>query len=252
MLNSRAVLLLSGALIGLTRPRLAVDAKIDFEPLLADITADNLAGRAGKLSVGILAAVQPHLATDSTLDIEDIVQTISTVAAMDIAGDVAADAAAPPPPGGKAPAAADADPDDDDGAMDAEAKAAKAKAAKEKAEADKPAGMDNATVATMISDAVANERTRAAAIDQAREDVRPFIGAVTGAVDSAAAVYKLALDAAKIDLTGRAEGSYRDMVAMLPKPGTTPGAATVQHALDSASVGGFRERFPNASNLQRA
>jgi hypothetical protein len=55
------------------------------------------------------------------------------------------------------------------------------------------------------------------AIRQAEKEVAPFVGEV-GAMDSAEAVYKLALDEAKIDLSGVPTAAYRAMAGMLRKP----------------------------------
>lgn len=265
MLKSRKALLLSGALIGFCRPKLAQDAKLDFEPLLKDLTAANLGERKGHLSVAIAAAVTPLLAADTALDIEEIVDILDAVDAsgetndIDIIGD-----AAPSAPGIKPPAkdkakeflagklsaedmatydamcdpdAMDTSPDDKD---------------------DK--AMDIRTVNKMITVAVDKARTEtqaatlaeAAAIRQAERDVEPHIGAIAVAQDSADAVYKLALDAAKIDLTGVEPSAYRHMVALLPKPGETSTPAPARLAADrAAGATDFREMFPEAGKMAR-
>jgi hypothetical protein len=245
-MKSRMGLFLSGALVGLVTPKLAADATVNLEPLLDDITADNLPGRAGKLAVSIAAAVEPHLATDQSLDMDDIVSVIASAQANPMAAD-----AEPAPPA--SPPAADADPDEDGGAADADPDDDDEEA-KKKAEDDAAAAgaadcddtaMDSATVATMIADAVGRERRRAAAIATAREEVAPYIGAVTGAADSAADIYKLALDGAGINTTDVPKTSFRHMVAMLPKPGDTSATAAAM-ATDAAAGSSFRKRFPQA------
>ena len=64
-------------------------------------------------------------------------------------------------------------------------------------------------------------------------------------MDSAAAVYKLALDAAGVDLTGVPEAAYGAMVRMLPKPGTAP-EVKPRVAMDSSGAADFNKRFPSA------
>lgn len=255
-MKSRMGLFLSGALVGLVTPKLAADATVDLTPLLDNITADNLPARAGKLAVAITAQVTPHLATDQSLDVEDVVAIIASVQANPLASDVeprvpAATDADPP--------ATDADPDDDD-----EEKASKA-AAKKKAEDDAAAAgaadfdgddtaMDEASVralaAPMIADAVGRERARNEAINQARIDVAPHIGQVTGAADSAADIYKLALVGAGVVTDGVPKSAYRHMVAMLPKPGDI-GATTALMASDAVTTSSFRKRFPTAGTVSK-
>jgi len=53
------------------------------------------------------------------------------------------------------------------------------------------------------------------ALRAAEEEVRPIIGTLSSPPDTPEAIYKLALDAAKVDLTGVPPQSYKHMVAML-------------------------------------
>lgn len=238
MLKSRKALLLSGALVGLCRPKIAQDAKLDFEPLLSDITADNIAARSGKLAVSVAALVTPLLAADQTLNIEDVVSCITFAAdAKSGKDEMPADPAEDEDPeetpaedeDPDAPPAEDCDPVEDE---DPDDKA-----------------MDTAQGRQMIAAAIASERKRAAAIRQAERDVAPHIGELAVAQDSAAKVYKLALDAAGVDTTGAHPSAYRHMVAMLPKPG----AQSPRIAADRASsTTNFRERFPTAGTMARA
>lgn len=239
-MKSRMGLFLSGALVGLVTPKLAADAKVNLEPLLDDITSDNLPARAGKLAVSIAAAVEPHLATDQSLEIDDIVSVIASAQSNPMATDEE--------PAGPKPGAADADPDkaedeDADKAEDEDPDKA-ADADPDKAE-DCPA-MDAAAVQGIVDIAVARERRRAAAIATARDEVAPHIGAVTGAADSAADIYKLALDGAGVSTKDVPPSAFRHMVSMLPKPGEGVGAATAAMANDAVAQSGFGKRFPTA------
>lgn len=271
MLKSRKALLLSGALIGLCRPKLAQDAKLDFEPLLKDLTAANLGERKGKLSVAIAAAVTPLLAADTALDIEEIVDVLDAVDAsgetndVDIIGDREPSAPSIKPPAkdkakeflaGKLSAedmatfdglTGDCDPDAMDTPPNPDDK-------------DKPKAMDIAAVNKMITLAVDKARTEtqtatlaeAAAIRQAERDVEPHIGTLAVAQDSASAVYKLALDAAGIELDGVEPSAYRHLVALLPKPSDATTPAPARLAADRAtSTTDFRKMFPTAGTMAR-
>lgn len=84
---------------------------------------------------------------------------------------------------------------------------------------------------------------RMRAIQTAEKEVKPIIGDVdTTAMDSAAEVYKMALDHAGIDLTDVPESAYRAMVRMIPqdKPKTT------HYAQDASAFGDFQKHFPDA------
>lgn len=87
------------------------------------------------------------------------------------------------------------------------------------------------------------------AIRTAEEEVRPLIGAVM-AQDSAAAVYKLALDQAGIDVTGVDPSAYRAMVKMHAANKVASKPAPI--AMDSNAVSDFSTRYPQASGLVRS
>lgn len=79
--------------------------------------------------------------------------------------------------------------------------------------------MDEAAVRTRIDAAVKAATDNLTAIRAAEREVHPHIGEVA-AMDSAAAYYEMALDAAKIDRAGITDvNALRAMVRMLPKPG---------------------------------
>ena len=87
------------------------------------------------------------------------------------------------------------------------------------------------------------------AIAEAREIVRPYIGQVPLAMDSAPAVYKLALDALKVDTTGVPEAGFKALLSALPKPGA---ARTREMAMDSASAHSAVEMFPSLARINQA
>lgn len=114
---------------------------------------------------------------------------------------------------------------------------------------DSKKAMDSAiTMAVDAAEKRVIERMRAVA--QAREDVRPVIGQVSMAIDSAAEVYKLALDHMKVDVTGVPPEAYRALMLAFPKP-RAAGADSM--AMDTAtSAGALAKRFPSIANIRHA
>ncbi len=111
--------------------------------------------------------------------------------------------------------------------------AARDKRAKDKAkdtEAMDRAAMD-AALRKMRNDTRTETIAHIRAITEAERAVLPFVGPVDGmAMDSAADVYKFALEKAGIDLTGVPVAAFKAMVGMLPLPGSQP---TPKFAQDS-------------------
>ncbi|SEF31366.1 hypothetical protein SAMN03159371_05270 [Variovorax sp. NFACC28] len=107
------------------------------------------------------------------------------------------------------------------------------------------AAMDKAIAAA--SDATAKRvRAEMEALHTARKEVAPMVGEV--ALDSAEAVYKFALDQAKVDVADVHPSAYRALVKMhlADKP-----KASTQLGMDSASAKKVAEQFPNLSRFGR-
>lgn len=188
-MKTRTALMVSGALAGLVRPLLAMDAKVDLTGPLADVSASTLGdGKAIAEAVHALAA--PHLAADKALTVEEIQAAIAAVPTVQIAEDaliVGAAVADPAPKPTIVPPVSVA--------------------------------MDEAAVQQRIDAAVTAATTNMAALRVAERDVQPYIGEVA-ALDGAAAYYRMALDSAKVSHAGVTElPALRAMVKMLPKPG---------------------------------
>lgn len=230
-LKSRTALMISGALAAHVRPLLAKDAKVDISTALSDITAQSIAmdGAPAKVAAKIVTLVTPHLAQDATIDAADVETALASIQPMAADEDMIDDPKKSDPKP-KAKCAEDGDEDDDK-------------------KDDKPA-MDENAVKAMITAAEARVRAEVASLDQAKRDVQPFVGEVVG-MDSAASIYRLALDAAKVDLTGVPESAFKAMVSMLPKPGATPAIAQ-----DTAKItshrSDFTTRYPKAATLVRS
>ena len=101
--------------------------------------------------------------------------------------------------------------------------------------------MDAATVKREIAKAVAAERARNQAANQARRDVAHLVGDV--AMDSADDIYKFALEQHGVETKGVHSSAYRSMVQMLGKNHTVPMAADKAPDLSA--------QFPNLKNIRK-
>jgi hypothetical protein len=222
MIKSRRALMLNGALAAIIAPRLAADKALDLSGVLGGVTAKTRGTDTDALAASVLAIASPLIAADQTIDLAIISGAIMAADMCKDEDDMAED-----------DDDADEDEDDDDDKSPAAMAARMAAKKKKKDEMAK----DRATLRAEIF-------AEAAAIRDAERAVAPHIGEVRTAHDSAAAVYKLALDHAKIDLHGVDPTAYKALVSMLPK------AKKDDLALDAAPAGSksFDERF-GASNL---
>lgn len=218
---TRTALAVSAALGAVVRPLLAQDAKMpDLRATLESVTAKNL--KPEELAI-VLHAKLPALAQDSKLSADDLNKVIK-MATDGVEDDEEKKVA------------------EDEEETDEE-KAARLKKDKPAQDAvDKPA-MD-AAIARAGRDGEARAIARFNALRAAERAVAPHIGEVV-AMDSAEKVYKLALDAANVDLTGVHESAYGAMVRMLPLPGASTPAKT-RIAMDSSGAADFSKRFPTA------
>jgi hypothetical protein len=200
-LKSRTALMISGAIQSLVRPLLAADAKVDLSSALAGVDARTVARKDAATAIAgkVAELVTPHLAADAALDADALALAIGAVQPLALDEDKIDE--------GQAEDEADEDEDD---------KPAEDEADEDDEKDDKPA-MDSATVKKLIADAEKRGAARVAAIEVAKKAVAPHIGEVVG-MDSAEAIYKLALDAAGVDLTGVPATAYKAMVGMLKAP----------------------------------
>lgn len=256
-LKSRKALLAAGAAAVWIKPRLAQDAQIDLSPAFLGVTRANFKARKPAIIAAITKAAQGKIAQDATLDdIVELVDALEDVTDGEVDDDAIAEAvAADPAPVDDDPVAVDADGDkisellaflkgklsDDDLAAATELVGASADDAPPEGAMDgggKPmkTGMD----AKMIERRI---RGQLDAIRTAEREVRPYVGEVTMAMDSAEAVYKLALDAKGVDLTDTPPAAYRSLVRQL---GATAPAPTARLGMDAASLGDFKTMFPAA------
>lgn len=239
-LKSRTALMVSGAVTAVIRPRLAADAKVDISKALADVDGKSLAmdGAPKKVATALHKLVKPHLAADKALDLDDLVAAISTITPLALDEDKMGEDEEDHEDKDKT--AEDGDPDPKD------AKEAAEDEDDDDDKDDKPA-MDSATVKRMIADAEKRGAARVAAIEVAKRDVFPHVGELIGH-DSAESIYKVALDAAGVDLKDVPKSAYKAMVAMLPKPG----AQIAQDRRSVAPQGKLDKIVPNLPPLIRS
>lgn len=111
---------------------------------------------------------------------------------------------------------------------------------------DKPA-MD-AAIDKARKETLAEATKTAREIREAERAVRPYVGEVTQAFDSASDVYKSTLEALKVDIKDVDPSAYSAMLKLVPVPGTkTP--VTISLGMDAASSADFDKRFPTASRI---
>jgi len=111
------------------------------------------------------------------------------------------------------------------------------------------AAMDKA-IKIAKDEATASAVKRMRDIQEAEKAVKPLIGEVTMACDTAEAVYRLALDAAGVDVEDVHPSAFKTMVAMLPKPGeAVQQKQHVKIGMDSKAIGDFKARYPSAGKV---
>lgn len=253
---SKKAVLAQGALLAVLKPMLATDAAPDLKSILAGVKKKNWLDK----KPGILAAIKPHLAADA--DLGQIVELLdkldgetpddddmSTDTPVDpkceqvlamlrgkisdedlaqvqaaLSAPAAAPAAADEPV--QTPGGANANPKDDTN------KAAVPGASDDKEEKDEKmdrAAMDKAI--TLAVDAARKQTTkdveastiaRLRGIQEAEEAVKPYVGKLAVAMDSADSVYKAALEMLKVDVKGVHPSAYRHILAAQAKPGDAP------------------------------
>jgi len=279
---SRQALLASGALLAYLPGKLAADAKLgDFRPLLADVTAKNWKDSQPKIIAGVTALMDGKLAKDAKLD-----GLAPLLLALD---EVEEDLPEPGGGKGSGPAkdrkgkdakakdgkaidrkardeareelkeklkdklsAEDwkAACDDIDG-MEAEDEETEEER-KEREAKDRKAKDEEMKIETKkaMDEAMAGERQRQRDVREAERFVRPWVGDLAIAYDSAEEVFQAALEARGKTTKGIHPSAYRSILEMLPKPGAEHRPANNRPAMDSAGTKSFGEMFPGAMDIR--
>ena len=246
-LKSRKALMVSGALTALLTPKLAADAKgkVRFAGALDGVTAANFSEKRPAILAKVKTLTKGKLAADADLDdVVGLLDALENVTDGEVDDDMVETATAAG--GGEGDdedkPAVDADGDKMaelmaflKGKLSDEDMAAASKLMGD--DADTPAE-DNEKPPAMDAAAIRRETLReAAAIRDAERIVRPIIGELVVAQDSAAAVYKLALDHRKIGTKGVHPSAYRALVEMAVAQDAAPTRAPAGRiAQDAAST----------------
>ena len=275
---SKKAVMAKGALLAVLKPKLAADAALDLDTILAGVKRKNWLDK----KPGIVAAIKPLLAKDA--DLGQIVELLDKLDGEQPDNDVAEDEPDPkteqilgmlrgkisdedlaqiqaalsaPAAGAVKPQATDDDEDDDKpGAMDEPDQTAGAANADPKNGKDKePIPMSKAAMDKAIKlacdatarDIEAKTIARLRGISEAEEVVKPYVGKLT-AMDSAESVYKSALEVLKIDIKGVHPSAYKAVLMAQPKPGDAPKPRVAQ---DSSMPSDFLEAFPGADRIAR-
>jgi uncharacterized protein len=261
-LSRRAAMARGALMVALKPTMLAKDAKLDYGAMLQGVTVANWKESKAK----IIAAIKPKIAADA--DVQELVNLLDMLdGETDGADDEPPAVAAPavdadpleevlamlkgkvsdeelaaigeklkalkPAPAVDADPAAkkpDADPADNKDMVSKSAMDAALKAASDKASKDIKAAADSAEKNTMA---------RLRSIREAEDATTPYVGRLTGAFDSAEAVYRSALDSMGVKHDGIHESALRAVLEAHPKPGETR-----RQMAQDARPEGFATRFP--------
>lgn len=241
-----------GALIAYLKPRLAQDAKIDLAPVLEGVNGKTFKAKKGEIAAAVKTATAGKLAKDANIDtVVDVLDAIENMAGDDM------EANAGMPEAGKV-RGKDEDPDkrrdflkeklseDDMAAYDAICQEAMDEEKDDKDEKDDKVdkkAMD-AAIADAVKTATDNANRNQREIREAEELVRPYIGKLAVAHDSAPAVLRTALGVLGVkDVDKLHPDALKPILLALPVPGATK---PVTVAMDAAGVSSFHEMYPEA------
>lgn len=263
-LSSRKALIVKGALASFLRPRLLPGVTLALDGALGGVNRLNWKTEKEKVLATVIDLATPKLAKDAKLDDlrlamdrmddeDDGEAEDDDIGEDDDLTEAEKEAKAKAEEAAKDKRAKDAKRAKDRAARDAKAAKDKAKDEKDdddddKDEDDKAKDSEIMSKAAMDA-AFAEQETRIidrmnAAIE-AREAVRPLVGQVSLALDSAAAIYKFALDAYKIPVKDVHPSAYKVMVGMIQKPGQTK----PQMAQDAQPSAALHTRFPSIARF---
>jgi 8-oxo-dGTP pyrophosphatase MutT (NUDIX family) len=281
---SRKAAMVQGALAVYLKPKLANDAKIDLVPTLKDLTSKNFAEKKPGVITSLKEITKDKLAKDASLD--DVTGLLDALEKAEMAeGDATEPNSGLPLVGGKKDETMDAateflkgklssddfskfeemskekkagdatETPEEKAAREAKDKAAKDaadKKAKDEAEAekDKPtkAGMD-AAIAKATQDTEARVLKTQRDLREAEEAVRPYVGKLAIAHDSAESVYRTALTTLgvdKADVEGLAIGGLKAILKQMPLADAKDKKPI---AMDASALKDFSARYPDAAKI---
>jgi hypothetical protein len=283
---SKKAVLAKGALLAVLRPMMAADAALDLNPILAGVKKSNWLDKKPGIVAAIkpllakdadigeivqlldkldgeapdddnLGQDEPDPKCEAILSMlrgkisdEDLAQVQAALSAPD------AGAVKPQATDGDDPAAMD-EPPQTANAANADPKNGENKKPIPGANDDKEEKMDKAAMDKAIKlacDATARDVeqktiARLRGIAEAEEAVKPYVGKLAVAMDSAEGVYKTALEVMKVDVKGVHPSAYKAVLLAQPKPGDA--VKPVRLAADSQLPSDLSEVFPNVHRLGR-
>ncbi|RVT95243.1 DUF2213 domain-containing protein [Rhodovarius crocodyli] len=206
------------------------------DQLPKEISMPTLTRKAALVKGALSEFLQPRLAADATLDGLD-----ALLAKHFLAADEADEK--------EKPKAEDEDDEDKSKASD------KPKGEDEDEEEEKrEQAMDaaiNARVKAGLSAEIAAIRAEQSAIREAERAVRPYVGEIAVAMDSAAEVYKFALDKLNVEVGADVPAAaYPHILKAQPVPGAFQPRKPL--AMDAAGAKGLAERIPGVNRLKSA
>jgi uncharacterized protein len=258
-LASRKALIVKGALAAYLKPKMLPGTVLALDSVLGSVNGANWKTQKPVVLAAVTALAKPKLAQDASLDDldrfigaldaeEEDKEAEDEMEAMDAEEEEEEKKARDEEEKeGKSAEDRKKGARDRKAARDAkramDAKSAKDKAAKDKAARDKAArdaarardeetpeererkeaedkAKDKKAMDSAIADAEQRVVQRMTAAAEARELVRPIVGNLSMALDSAAAIYETTLKMKGVDTTGVHPSALRAMVQMLPKPGS--------------------------------
>jgi hypothetical protein len=282
---SRRAALLAGGLAIYLQPKLATDAKIDLPDFLKGVSSKNYKAEAPKVVAAITQALDGKLAKDATL--ADIGKQMDAMAAVPMEEGADAD------PNSGLPMSAEelkkqtmdeaetkkmdflksklsaedmkaydtmcGNPAEDETPEEKAAREAKAADADpdKKPEMVSKSAMDAALKAvetTATANAVKATIAAQNALRDAEKDVRPYVGDLAMAHDSAEAVYRTALGTlpgvklAADELKSLPLAALKAVLKSQPIPGQRK-AETTPLAMDAAAADSYNKMFPNAARI---
>jgi len=275
---SKKAVLAKGAMLAVLRPKMAADAKLDLDKMLAGVTNKNWAEK----KPALVAAIKPLLAKDA--DLADVVELLDKLDGEQPDDDnVAQDEPDPkcaeilnmlrgkisdedlaqieakmsaPAAGAVKPQATD-EPVQTPGAANANPKDDENKkpipGANDDDDGVSQAAMDKA-IKLAVDAARADTKAQTLAlfrgIQEAEDLVKPYVGKLAVAMDSAEAVYKTALEMLKVDIKGVHPSAFKAILTAQPKPGAEVKPRIAQDSGASVSAD-FLEAFPDANRISR-
>jgi 8-oxo-dGTP pyrophosphatase MutT (NUDIX family) len=272
---SKKAVMAKGALLAL-KPKLAADAALDLDTILAGVKRKNWLAK----KPGIVAAIKPLLARDA--DLADVVELLDKLDGENPDNDVAEDDVDPKceeilamlrgkisdedldaikaklsAPAAAAPQATDTpetpagadEPTQTAGAANANPKNGENKDMVSKGAMDKAIRLAvDAARKDAAKEAETSTISRLRGIQEAEEAVKPYVGKLAVAMDSADEVYKAALEILKVDVKDVHPSAYRAVLMAQSKPGDAPRPRIAQ---DSSPASAMLEAFPGADRISR-